>query len=80
MECSYCISGQSERTALNTNARPQGELAAMIEKKNGIGTSGNGMEDGVAANAAGGVPAEVEDGVNADWPGFDLDPELWQYV
>ena len=80
MECSYCISGQSERTALNTNARPQGELAAMIERKNGMGNLGDGVEDGVAANTAGDVPAEVEDVVSADWSGFDLDPELWQYV
>lgn len=80
MECSYCISGQSERAALNTNARPEGELAAMIERKNGMGLTGDGIEDGPVANAAGNVPAEVEDVVNTDWSGFDLDPELWQYV
>ena len=80
MECSYCISGQSNRAALNTNARPQGELAAMIERKNGLGHSGNGIENGAVANDARDVPAEVEDVANTDWSGFDLDPELWQYA
>lgn len=80
MECSYCISGQSERAALNTNARPQGELAAMIERNNEMRSLDNGIEDGAVANAAGDVPAEVEDVVNTDWFGFDLDPQLWQHV
>ena len=31
MKCSYCVSGQAERAALSTNARPEGELAALIE-------------------------------------------------
>lgn len=80
MKCSYCISGQSKRVALNTNARPEGELAAMIDQKNGMGTWGDGVEGGLVANTAGDVPLEVEDVVNTDWSGFDLDPELWQYV
>ena len=81
MGCSYCISGQSERAALNTNARPEGELAAMIEQKSGMGNGVDGVEDGAVANAAGDVPLELEDVVNTDWSGFDfLDPELWQYV
>lgn len=80
MKCSYCISGHSEKVALNTNARPQGELAAMIERKNGMETLGNEIEDGVVANNAGNVPAELDHVVNTDWSGFDLDPELWQYV
>lgn len=80
MKCSYCISGQSERVALDTNARPEGELAAMIEKKSGMGTGGDGVEDEVVANDVREVPLEVEDVVNTDWSGFDLDPELWQYV
>ena len=62
------------------NARPEGELATMIERKNGTGPTGDGLEDGALANAAGDVPADVEDVVNTGWSGFDLDPELWQYV
>lgn len=77
MKCSYCISGQSEIAALNTNARPEGELAAMIERKNGMG---DGVEDGVAANTNGHGALEVGDVVKTDWEEFDLDPELWQYV
>jgi len=80
MECSYCISGQSEEASLNANARPQGELAAMIEGKNGMGTLGDGVEDGAAANTNGDGPLEAEGLASADWSGFDLDPELWQYV
>ena len=80
MKCSYCISGQSERVDLNTNARPEGELAAVIERKNGMGAMSDGIEDGTVANATGDVPAEVEDVVDTEWSGFDLDPELWQYV
>jgi hypothetical protein len=77
MECSYCISGQSEEVSLNANARPQGELAAMIERKNEMG---DGVEDGAAANTVGDGSLEGEGLVGADWSGFDLDPELWQYV
>lgn len=80
MECSYCISGQSERAALNTNARPQGELAAMIEKKNEMGILGREVEDGMAANTVGDGSLGVEDRASADWSGFGLEPELWQYV
>jgi len=80
MECSYCISGQFEEASLNANARPQGELAAMIEGKNGMGTLGDGVEDGAAANTNGDGPLEAEGLASADWSGFDLDPELWQYV
>jgi hypothetical protein len=77
MKCSYCISGQSERAALDTHARPEGELAAMIERKNGMS---DGVEDGAVANTDGDGPLEGEDVTGTDWSGLDLDPELWQYV
>jgi hypothetical protein len=77
MKCSYCISGQSERAALNTHARPEEELAAMIERKNGMS---DGVEDGAVANTDGDGPLEGEDVTGTDWSGLDLDPELWQYV
>jgi hypothetical protein len=80
MKCSYCIAGQSEVAALNTNARPEGELAAMIDKKSETGRVDDGLEDGAAANTVGEVLLGVEDVANTDWSGFDLDPELWQYV
>lgn len=80
MDCSYCISGQSERAALNTNARPQGELAALIERNNANGAVSDGLEDGAVANTDRDAALGVEDVAGADWSGFDLDPELWQYV
>lgn len=80
MKCSYCNSGLFEKAALSTKARPQGELAAMIEKKSEEEVLGNGLEDGVAANSAGEVTLGLDDVVNADWSGLDIDPELWQYV
>ena len=80
MKCSYCISGQSEEAAINTNTRPEGELAAMIEKKSEAKSLGDGLEDGTIANAADEVPVEVGDLAHIDWSEFDLDPELWQYV
>jgi hypothetical protein len=80
MKCSYCISGQSEEADLNTNARPEGELAAMIEKKSETEALGNGVEDGAAASTAGELPLDVGDVAITDWSEFDLDPELWQYV
>jgi hypothetical protein len=52
----------------------------MIERNNGMGTTGDGLEDGVAANTNGNGLLEVEDAVNTGWEGVDLDPELWQYV
>ena len=81
MDCSYCISGQSGRAALSTNARPQGELAALIERNNANRATSDGLEDGAVANTDSGVTLGVEDVASADWSsGFDLDPELWQYV
>lgn len=80
MECSHCISRQFERTVLNANARPEGELAAMIEKENERETLGDGLEDGAAASTAEEVSLGVGDVANTDWSGLDLDPELWQYV
>lgn len=81
MDCSYCISGQSERAALNTNARPQGELAALIERNNANGAVSDGLEDGAVANTDRDAALGVEDVASADWSlGIDLDPELWQYV
>lgn len=80
MKCSYCNSGLFEKPALNTKARPEGELAAMIENKSEEQALDVGLEDGAAANSAGEVPLDLDAVVNADWSGFDIDPELWQYV
>jgi hypothetical protein len=52
----------------------------MIEQKNAMGKKGDGAEDGVVANTNGDGALDVEDVVNTDWEGFDLDPDLWQYV
>jgi hypothetical protein len=80
MECSYCISGLSERAPLDTKARPEGELAAMIEKTSEGHGLGVGLEDTTEANPAGEVPRGLDELGNVDWSKFDLDPELWQYV
>ena len=80
MKCSYCISGQLEQAALSTHARPEGELAAMIEKKGQREALRDEVEDGTVANIAREEPLGVKDVANADWSEFDLDPELWQYV
>ena len=52
----------------------------MIEKKNGMGSLGEGVDDGVGANIVGDGTLDVGDEAGVDWSGFDLDPELWQYV
>jgi hypothetical protein len=41
---------------------------------------GDGVEDGAMANTNGDGLLAGENVTNADWEGFDLDPELWQYV
>jgi len=87
MKCSYCVSGQAERAALSTNARPEGELAALIEGKSGMGRvvvgddgDGEGVDDGAVANNVDGEGfLGVETVAETDWEGFELDPELWQY-
>jgi hypothetical protein len=92
MECSYCLSGLADdcnssgtSMALGTKARPEGEMAANIEKKDrerlaggeyGLCGGGNGL-----AISAGELPLELEDVVGAGWTDVaNLDPELWQYV
>ena len=77
MECSYCLSGLSERAALSTKARPEGELAAMIEKRNEGQTVDGKPKDGEEASTAG----EASSGVNlVDWHELGEDQQLWQYV
>jgi hypothetical protein len=41
---------------------------------------GVGLEDTTEANPAGEVPWELDELGNVDWPKFDLDPKLWQYI
>lgn len=92
MECSYCLSGLADdysgsgtAAALATKARPEGKLAAKIEKKDRERFAGGGFDlcedDGGLATSAGELPLELEDVVGADWTDVvNLDPELWQYV
>lgn len=60
MKCSYCISGQLEQAALSTHARPEGELAAMIEKKGQREALRDEVEDGTVANIAREEPLGVK--------------------
>lgn len=80
MRCSYCLSGLSERAALSTKARPEGELAAMIEKRNEGQILDGKPEDGGIVSAAGDAPLDINDVPDVDWSELDVDPELWQYV
>lgn len=82
MKCSYCISGLFDGAALGTKARPEGELAAVIERKSEgqVGGDAGALEDAAVANSAGDLPLELGDVVNTDWSDFNIDPELWQYV
>lgn len=92
VECSYCLSGLADdcnsggtSIALGTKARPEGELAAKIEKKDRKRLAGGEFDfcedDGGLAISAGELPLELEDAVGADWTDLaNLDPELWQYV
>jgi hypothetical protein len=94
MECSYCLSGLADdysgsgtAAALATKARPEGELAAKIEKKDRERLAGGEFDfcedDGGLGISAGELPLPLdsEDVVGADWTDVvNLDPELWQYV
>jgi hypothetical protein len=52
----------------------------LIERNNANGAVSDGLEDGAVANTDRDAALGVEDVAGADWSGFDLDPELWQYV
>jgi hypothetical protein len=80
MKCSYCIAGLSKGAPLGTKARPEGELAAMIERESEGHGLAAGLEDTTEANPAAEVPWGLDEMGNVDWAKFDLDPELWQYV
>lgn len=80
MQCSYCLTGPSERTTLGTKARPEGELAATIEKTNEGESEDAKPEMRPSASKAREAPLDVIDVSDWDWCDLGVEPELWQYV